>query len=462
VDGALTGLIGAVVRFCRIAAISIGMRFTLDGESFELTPELVRARLADHVPEDIREYWVEIDGTRWPVKQVISLATGVFDRQRFQSRSSRQWLQNLGFTIGGGRGATAAPVRQRGPAPTKGVSVPASLASERPADVVLVGCVKSKLGHGASAKDLYVSDYFVKMRTYAEASGVPWFILSAEHHLVSPDEWLEPYERYLPDNSRDYRRAWGEKVARQLELAVGSLSGVVLDVHAGAAYVESVEDAVAPLGALVLDQLKGLSFGRRLSWYLQHDAAASSSSTVVSRLQDKESAMPLSAVIATGGADLRIPGMYSWWVDEAGAADLTLGLGHCIQAGLIYAGLAGATRTGGSASSNTLWGRIATMHLGKKHEFSTLRRSLGSILAEASGQPTIDEVQLTSWMHAHLRVIPIPIADVDTLDHLESEILTELDPSLNLAKVPKTPLRLQLSLLRKKYGGKAAGDGGDR
>ena len=73
------------------------MRFTLDGESFELTPELVRARLAGHVPEDVREYWVEIDGIRWPVKQVISLATGVSDRQRFQSQSSRRWLQQSRF-----------------------------------------------------------------------------------------------------------------------------------------------------------------------------------------------------------------------------------------------------------------------------------------------------------------------------------------------------------------------------
>jgi hypothetical protein len=40
------------------------MRFTLDGEPFELTPKLVRARLAGRVPEDIREYWADIDGTR--------------------------------------------------------------------------------------------------------------------------------------------------------------------------------------------------------------------------------------------------------------------------------------------------------------------------------------------------------------------------------------------------------------
>lgn len=99
------------------------------------------------------------------------------------------------------------------------------------------------------------------------------------------------------------------------------------------------------------------------------------------------------------------------------------------------------------------------MHLGKKHAFSTLRRSLGSVLAEANGQLTIDEEQLTRWMHAHLRVIPIPVSDVDTLDHLESQILTELDPPLNLAKVPKTPPRRRLSALRRKYGGDAGADG---
>jgi hypothetical protein len=88
------------------------MDFTLDGERLQLTPELVRARLDGQVPEDVREYWVEIDGVRWPVKQVISLATGVTNRRRFQSQDSRRWLQNLGFRIGQGGtelAGTAAP-----------------------------------------------------------------------------------------------------------------------------------------------------------------------------------------------------------------------------------------------------------------------------------------------------------------------------------------------------------------
>lgn len=87
------------------------MQFTLDGEPFELTPELVRARLDGHLPEGIREYWVEIDGVRWPVKQAISIVTGA-RRTRFQSQDSRRWLQNLGFVIGqgapGGSGKPAA------------------------------------------------------------------------------------------------------------------------------------------------------------------------------------------------------------------------------------------------------------------------------------------------------------------------------------------------------------------
>lgn len=239
------------------------MKFTLDGELFELTADLVRSRISHHVPEPIREYWVEIDGVRWPVKQVISLTTGVNDRQRFQSQSSRRWLANLGFAIGSGQRVTT-------PVPHS-TSVVRSMAvvSKRPQvapDVVLVGCVKSKLDHGAPAKDLYISDYFHKMRAYAEGAGVPWLILSAEHGLVGPEDWVEPYERYLPDTSREYRRAWGRTVATQLTEAIGQLDGVVVDIHAGAAYVESADAALRPLGAVVVDQLKGLSFGRRLSW----------------------------------------------------------------------------------------------------------------------------------------------------------------------------------------------------
>ena len=54
-------------------------------------------------------------------------------------------------------------------------------------DGVLVGCVKSKLDHPAPARDLYTSALFRKARAHAEATGGPWFVLSAEHGLHLPN-----------------------------------------------------------------------------------------------------------------------------------------------------------------------------------------------------------------------------------------------------------------------------------
>ena len=48
-----------------------------------------------------------------------------------------------------------------------------------------------------AAKDLYISDWFVKARAHVEQAGNEWFILSAEHGLVHPENVIAPYERTL-------------------------------------------------------------------------------------------------------------------------------------------------------------------------------------------------------------------------------------------------------------------------
>lgn len=88
------------------------------------------------------------------------------------------------------------------------------------------------------------------------------------------------------------------------------------------------------------------------------------------------------------------------------------------------------------------------MHLGSRSDFSTFRRSLGSILAGAGGRLVIDEVDLSRWMHQHLRVVAVPVADADRLDGLESSVLGSLDPALNLAKMQRGVIRAALSQLR--------------
>lgn len=296
-------------------------------------------------------------------------------------------------------------------------------------DLILIGCVKSKLEHPAPAKDLYTSALFRKERAYAESSGKPWFILSAKHGLLSPDEVIEPYEVYLKTMPDAYRAWWGQTVVRQLGEAFGPVDGVSIEVHASAAYVDQILPHLAIEGARIVTPLHGLTMGQRLAWYGEADSGdlddddndapapvrfvppAPALREVIERLGRSDGAMSPLEFVSTGGIGLRHPGMYSWWVDDVGAATLSAGLGHQIVPGLIYAGLAGATHTrSGKKSSNTLWGRIRTMHLGGRHEFSTFRRSLGSLLASALLAPAIDEAALTAWMYEHLRVVAVPVA----------------------------------------------------
>lgn len=65
----------------------------------------------------------------------------------------------------------------------------------------------------------------------------------------------------------------------------------------------------------------------------------------VTQLLDEAGAVSPATFLAGDRRALAVPGLYSWWVDGAGAADLSRGLGLPVTAGLVYAGLA-APRAG--------------------------------------------------------------------------------------------------------------------
>lgn len=347
------------------------------------------------------------------------------------------------------------------------ISVPSGeyVGSGDRSELLLVTCAKTKLAAPAAARDLYVSTLFKRQRAYAESRRIPWFILSAEHGLVSPGEWLAPYERYLPDTPVTYRAAWGDWVAERLDMLAGPLQGVVVEIHAGAAYIDAIAQRLTDKGAVVVNPLVGLALGERLEWYTRQSLDSSgpyagpersqmhtATSWLVEMLIDESRAIALPDFLGTRGEGFRRPGLYSWWVNKAGAADLTEGLGVRIPHGLIYVGLAGATRwPSGKRSTSTLWSRITTMHLGGNHEFSTLRRSLGSILAHEAKSPTIDEAALSAWMNQHLRILATPYEDVDVLGGLEADVLRTIDPPLNLRGMKPSPARARLTELRRTH-----------
>lgn len=327
-------------------------------------------------------------------------------------------------------------------------------------DIYLVGCAKSKLDHSSSARDLYTSPLFRLRRDWAEQSGKPWFILSALHGLLLPEELVAPYDCYLPHESTAYRLAWGRRVLARLDELAVPLAHARVEIHAGSVYVEPIERGLIDRGAQVRKPLAGLRHGEWYRWYADASrkptTAAETASSPASvntasqmaeaLLVDAEAVTPVD-FLGRGSTGLRISGLYSWWIDREGADDLSAGLGQTIHAGLIYAGLAGATRSrSGKRSSNTLWSRIAGMHLGRNRDLSTLRRSFYAILTVID--PELDERGLTEWMRRHLRVLAVPFEDRDALGAMEESVLAILDPPLNLRSVTRTPARTALSRLR--------------
>lgn len=135
--------------------------------------------------------------------------------------------------------------------------------------IYLVSCVSRKKSHPAPAQNLYVSDWFKKARAYVLKSGSPWFILSAKHGLVHPDEILAPYEQTLNNMRAAERRAWAEKVQHQMETMLPDADEIVL--FAGQRYREYIEHWLRGRFASVQVPMLGLPIGKQLRWLSENE-----------------------------------------------------------------------------------------------------------------------------------------------------------------------------------------------
>ena len=353
--------------------------------------------------------------------------------------------------------------------------------------VGLIGCVKSKKATPAPARELYTSALFKGRLSYVEASCDRWFILSAEHGLVAPDRILAPYDVTLKGASAVRRREWTVQVLAQLTTELGDLGGRAFEVHAGADYLAGgLLTELRLRGAAVELPTQGLGMGRQLAFY--RDAArggdsapplsgrvsgVDASRAARSRLREEVTNVAVEQAVACladpGRAaagedwdfqrqDLEVPGLYAWWVDGPGVAELAQGLDMPLPQNLIYVGEAGATKwPSGRPSSNTLAKRLTQMHLLGRVEFSTFRLSLAAILLHRLQLRVVgprllspdSEVKLSDWMAQRLSVATHPVDDPDSLGDLEAQVVRRLDPTLNLRHLEATPLRRRLRELRR-------------
>jgi hypothetical protein len=152
------------------------------------------------------------------------------------------------------------------------------------------------------------------------------------------------------------------------------------------------------------------------------------------------------------------PGMYAWWGDETARSTLGGKLGAALPA-LLYVGQAGATKwPSGKKSSATLLSRIGQQHIRGNARSSTFRLTISVLLLEqlelvpATGGKLdpASNAQVSEWIAGHLRVAIAPFDDRDMLGAVEAEVVTQIDPPLNLGHCLPSAARARLTELRRK------------
>lgn len=136
--------------------------------------------------------------------------------------------------------------------------------------VYLVSCVGKKRPSPSPARDLYISEWFLRVRRYVEATGCAWFILSAKYGLVAPEQTLAPYDETLNTMGIADRQAWARRVRAQMDQRLPSADRLV--VFAGRRYREFLMDDLRRRSAIVEVPLAGLRIGEQLSWLGRHSA----------------------------------------------------------------------------------------------------------------------------------------------------------------------------------------------
>lgn len=126
--------------------------------------------------------------------------------------------------------------------------------------VGLVACGKRKRPSAAKALDLYTGSLFRKASAYCGLTYDSWYILSAKHGLLEPDQWVEPYDLTLNGLSPDARRRWAEGVLAEIEQR--GLDGSEFYLHAGERYSEFLAPRLRAERPLA-----GLGIGKQLAWY---------------------------------------------------------------------------------------------------------------------------------------------------------------------------------------------------
>ena len=128
----------------------------------------------------------------------------------------------------------------------------------------LVSCVARKQAGPVAAKELYTSTWFKFARQVVEKSSPHWFILSAKHGLVLPDEKICYYNKTLNTMRKIERKEWAECVFAELKPELSNYDQIVF--FAGQKYREFLIKDLMDLSTNIRIPMEGLGIGKQLQW----------------------------------------------------------------------------------------------------------------------------------------------------------------------------------------------------
>lgn len=329
-------------------------------------------------------------------------------------------------------------------------------------DVILLGSLGERVSVPAPAKEVFREVAFQLNRLDAEVSGNPWFVLSAEHGLVAPNEWMSPDLRTLDDMDDDYRAAWAAWVLARLQSLVGPADGLTVRIDAPDLIVGPLSAALRAAGVVVSSGAVAAGSAptpsRRSPWSAMRGPVAPATRTPTrvtpagaglsaagKHLMDPAHAVPARAVSTLPQS----PGLYGWVIDPAGAKVLNRCLKLPVRPGVVFVGVVGGSHWHSMVDPVlNLRDHIDRVQLHGRTRASTFRMTLATVLREHLGMTTLEDRKLTEWMLEHLSVVVWTSDDVDSLHRVLQVVVGEIAPPLNVDQLPATEYRARLQQMR--------------
>lgn len=131
--------------------------------------------------------------------------------------------------------------------------------------IALVACAAHKQTKPAPAAQLYTSTLFRLAATYAKHNADAWYVLSAKHGLVSPEQVIAPYDVVLTAFCRTQRMVWAKHIADALLPRINPAEDSLV-MLAGRAYREPLIPLFTAQGIAVTIPMEGLGIGMQLAW----------------------------------------------------------------------------------------------------------------------------------------------------------------------------------------------------